>query len=167
MLHCIQRTCLWELRELLMSYHEPVIHHQVLKLKDNPFTQPAPNPIWPGLYSTSCRRNIKQNNVMATVGTAGGHQLLLGIADDLQPPRSQLLGVVFTCLWHHSKLSRTATAPSPKLCPWGRKVDIEKNGCGSGLVYTNTFENSVYMFKALQPHYHSGCHPNWHAKTLG
>lgn len=81
-----------------MSYQEPVIHHQVLKLKDNPFTQPAPNPIWSGLRAASCRRNIKQNNVMATVGTAGGHQLLLGIADDLQPPRSQLLGVVFTRL---------------------------------------------------------------------
>lgn len=81
-----------------MSYQEPVIHHQVLKLKDNPFIHPALNPIWPGPYTASCRRNIKQNNGVATVGTAGGHQLLLGIADDLQPLRSQLLGVVFTCL---------------------------------------------------------------------
>lgn len=31
-----------------MSDQEPVIHHQVLKLKDNPFTQPAPSPIWSG-----------------------------------------------------------------------------------------------------------------------
>lgn len=35
---------------------------------------------------------------MATVGTSGGHQLLLGIADDLQAPQSQLLDAVITCL---------------------------------------------------------------------
>lgn len=29
-----------------MSYQESVIHHQVLKLKDNLFTEPATNHIW-------------------------------------------------------------------------------------------------------------------------
>lgn len=122
-----------------MSYPEPVIHHQVLKLQDNPFTQTqlAPSPVWPGLY-TSCWQNIKQNNVMATVRAAGGHQLLLGIADDLQPPQSQLLSVVFTCLWHRSKLSRTGPAPSPNLHPQGRAVDQEQAGCCLGLVHNNT-----------------------------
>lgn len=57
---------------------------------------------------------------MATVGTAGGHQLLLGIAADLQPPQSQLLGVVFT---RHGELSGTAATPSPNLHPQGREVD--------------------------------------------
>lgn len=72
---------------------------------------------------------------MATVGTAGGHQLLRGIADDLQPPRSQLLGVVFTRLWHHHRLSRVVTAPSPNLRPWGRAMDTEQTAYEAGLIH--------------------------------
>lgn len=96
-----------------MNYPEPVTHHQALKLKDNPFIEFASHPIWPGLYTASCRQNIKHNNGTATVGTAGGRQLLLGIADDLKPLQSQLLSVVFTCLWRRSKLHRTATHSTP------------------------------------------------------
>lgn len=64
---------------------------------------------------------------MATVGTAGGHQLLLGIADDMQRPWSQLLSVVFTCLWHHSKLSRTPHPPPtfiPRAGQWTQSKPV-------------------------------------------
>lgn len=128
-----------------MSNQVSVIHHQVFKLKDNPFIQPASNPTWLWLYTVSCRRNIKQNNGMATVAMAGGHQLLLGIADDPQPLWSQLLSVVFTCLWHHSELNGTFTHPPPDCIAWaGQRT--QKNGCVRGPIpYKWSLICCIYM----------------------
>lgn len=90
--------------------------------------------------AASCRCNIKQNNVMATVGTAGGHQLLLGIADDLQPHGHNC------SVWSLHVSDTTASPPPPPSIPGAGQ---QNNVCGPNIIYINEakFGKKVDVFK--------------------
>lgn len=114
-----------------MSHQVAVIHHRVLKLKDNPFTRPALSPIW--LKAIRRFRRAKHKTQQCHGNCWGGWRPPVAVRNCWWSATSKVT-TARCCLYMSVTLRRAQQGgrspiplPQSRLFPGGRAVDARQN----------------------------------------